>query len=738
MYLAQARRRGARPQGPQARGLPRQARRAALAHGQPPRRERRPPRAAQGHRRGRDRRGVLDQLRPRRRADARAPASRAPGPSHINELKPTLAGHPRAAGRAAPGAHRPRRPQARERPRRTQRPRAALRVTLIDFGTDRLRQRPTVANGHTGVLAVIGSPKTIAPEQVRGMRADSASDVYSFGAMVYELLSGKPVFAVRDGDRRRVRPRRAARPSRPAPRRRAAGSRGTSTSSSSRCSRRTRRSRPKDARGGARPARVARARLVGDARRARPPSRRTGSTTLVDLLVAAPDDADAAIALEGAIEQGADPTKVAEAFDVAADGVDLDDEDGARGEEVAPLPRGAHLRRRGQGQGARRAGLRRRSSSSTRTTRSPSSRSTRCARRSASTPRSSSRSWRAASRSRPGEERARIFAEIGRICATELEDPDQGILAYARALCEAPTTREYADEIERLAEDKAQLWNEVLDDAHRGDPGRDASRPPSATRCSATRAAGTSRSSGRADMGLLAYQQILTTDPASEEAYEGLTSIYRKAQQWPELVGGARRPRRRLGQLAPRGAISRAEAAELFEQKLNDVGARQGDLRRRCSPRTRATSRPATGMARIAERTGRLQDARRHPRAPRRVAPRPREGRRAAARWPRSTRTTSRTCAEATRRFEAVLAHRPARPAGAQGARPHLQPDRASTGSCSTTSSVRSRSPRRRGRRSTSTSAWPRLHDEEFLDHERAADCLEAHARLRRAPTTAR
>ena len=43
-----------------------------------------------------------------------------------------------------------------------------LRVTLIDFGTDRLRQRPTVANGHTGVLAVFGSPKTIAPEQVRG------------------------------------------------------------------------------------------------------------------------------------------------------------------------------------------------------------------------------------------------------------------------------------------------------------------------------------------------------------------------------------------------------------------------------------------------------------------------------------------------------------------------------------------------------------------------------------------
>ena len=68
-------------------------------------------------------------------------------------------------------------------------------VTLIDFGTDRLRQRATVANGHTGVLAVFGSPKTISPEQVRGHRADPATDLYAFGAMMYELLTGKPVFA---------------------------------------------------------------------------------------------------------------------------------------------------------------------------------------------------------------------------------------------------------------------------------------------------------------------------------------------------------------------------------------------------------------------------------------------------------------------------------------------------------------------------------------------------------------
>ena len=34
----------------------------------------------------------------------------------------------------------------------------------------------------------------------------------------------------------------------------------------------------------------------------------------------------------------------------------------------------------------------------------------------------------------------------------ELEEPEQGLIAYARALCETPTVDEYAEEIERLAE----------------------------------------------------------------------------------------------------------------------------------------------------------------------------------------------------------------------------------------------------------------------------------------------
>ena len=47
----------------------------------------------------------------------------------------------------------------------------------------------------------------------------------------------------------------------------------------------------------------------------------------------------------------------------------------------------------------------------------------------------------------PGEDRARIMAEVGRLFAHELDDADQALVAYTQALCEAPYIGKYGDEI---------------------------------------------------------------------------------------------------------------------------------------------------------------------------------------------------------------------------------------------------------------------------------------------------
>jgi len=77
------------------------------------------------------------------------------------------------------------------------------RLKILDFGLAKLTRLETeagplteapTATAGTEPGVVLGTLDYMAPEQVRGRPVDVRSDIFSFGAILYEMLSGKRAF----------------------------------------------------------------------------------------------------------------------------------------------------------------------------------------------------------------------------------------------------------------------------------------------------------------------------------------------------------------------------------------------------------------------------------------------------------------------------------------------------------------------------------------------------------------
>lgn len=72
-------------------------------------------------------------------------------------------------------------------------------VKLVDFGIAKVLNPSTPeAENLTRTGEVFGSPLYMSPEQCQGKKLDSRADIYSLGAVMYRVVSGKPIFESTD------------------------------------------------------------------------------------------------------------------------------------------------------------------------------------------------------------------------------------------------------------------------------------------------------------------------------------------------------------------------------------------------------------------------------------------------------------------------------------------------------------------------------------------------------------
>jgi Tol biopolymer transport system component len=80
-------------------------------------------------------------------------------------------------------------------------------VKLLDFGLAKLTTAPALSGAVsttagdqatvaalTGAHTVVGTPQYMAPEQIEGREIDARTDIFAFGCVLYELLTGKRAF----------------------------------------------------------------------------------------------------------------------------------------------------------------------------------------------------------------------------------------------------------------------------------------------------------------------------------------------------------------------------------------------------------------------------------------------------------------------------------------------------------------------------------------------------------------
>ncbi|HYP88796.1 MAG TPA: protein kinase, partial [Polyangiaceae bacterium] len=403
----------------------------------------------------------------------------------------------------------------------------------------------------------------LAPELVRGKDPSPASDIYAFGVLFYELISGKPPFAGNSAADIAL----GHLIETPEPLSFVAPGNGASPAVETLVRTLLEKGVEQRPRSGTE--------LMEGLRKLwtasqRPPSFITDER-LPELFAALgqkPDDDEEAARLESMIDLGADPGRLADGFFELARELRRKDERGTRRAVPRLLARAARLYEKAQNnESAEQLYL-------NMLELEPDNRATAKAldkvRRALGKQEELVESLleRSEKASNPSERAEHLFA-IGEVYAGDLDDKEQALVAFAQAFCADPTVDEYAEAIERLAGSRYQSWEEVLGlclAAAEEELSTDAQHDlfSRMARWYAERVQ-------RPDLALPWLQRVLDIEPSHERSLEMLSQIYRKAQQWAEL---SQVLVKRADVAAPNVARDlRAEAAELVAGKLGNAQA---------------------------------------------------------------------------------------------------------------------------------------------------------------------
>ncbi len=165
------------------------------------------------------------------------------------------------------------------------------------------------------------------------------------------------------------------------------------------------------------------------------------------------------------------------------------------------------------------------------------------------------------------EARASILREVATLYEEQLAQPESGLVAWAQALAENAADDRARRAVERLAAEPAQR-EEVIGILRDGLA--DASDRPAHALSLSVLIAGWLASDGHADLALPYLKDALRIDPAHEPALEALTELYQGAGAWDELAqllsqraDAAPNPAKKLDY--------KARAAEIAYGKLGNV-----------------------------------------------------------------------------------------------------------------------------------------------------------------------